>query len=217
LDSSTGNGTVGGFSSGPASFPGPQPPSAASARAAVTAAVSKLAATQAATDAKVLAYKSDILAASQKYGVPAPLIAGVMERESSGNPNALSLDGGHGKGLMQVDDRSDAFAKGPDALDPAANIDEGAKILAQDQKAFPGNEDAEIAAYNAGVGGVKRALKDGEDPSDATYAPSYVGDIEANEKRLAPAFADPAPPAAPAAPADGGNPGPDAGGDDGDS
>ncbi|HVY61431.1 MAG TPA: transglycosylase SLT domain-containing protein [Planctomycetota bacterium] len=188
MDSNVGGSKVGG-KGGSAAAGKPGAPSAAAAKGAVSAALKKLAA----EDKKVLAYKDDIVAASKKYGVPAPLVAGVLERESGGDPDALSLDGGHGKGLMQIDDRSHAFARGPDAFDPAKNIAEGAKILAGNAKAFPGNEDAQIAAYNAGVGGVKKAMKQGLDPGDATYAPGYVEDVEANEKRLAPAFEDPEP------------------------
>jgi soluble lytic murein transglycosylase-like protein len=139
-------------------------------------------------DARVLQYKAQIIASAAKYGVPAALVAAVIARESSGDPNALSLDGGHGKGLMQLDDRSQPFARGPNAFDPAANIDAGTAVLAADLKAFPGNPRAGIAAYNAGVTGVRRAIAEGQDPSSATYVAGYVDDVIRNEAHLSAFF-----------------------------
>jgi soluble lytic murein transglycosylase-like protein len=136
------------------------------------------------TDARVMQWKPQIEAAAQKYGVNPALVAATIEWESGGNPNALSFDGGHGKGLMQIDDRWHAFARQPNALDPAANIDYGTSMIASDLKSFPGNLRAGIAAYNAGVGGVQGALSRGEDPSKATYSPGYIDGIQSSMNRF---------------------------------
>lgn len=75
-----------------------------------------------------------IEAACQKYGVPPEIAKAVAYKESGWNPRASSFDGGHGKGIMQIDDRSHNFAKGPQVWDPAANIDYGVRLLAQNFK-----------------------------------------------------------------------------------
>lgn len=138
--------------------------------------------------ARVLQYKDEILAASKKHGVPPELIAAIMDNESDGVPDALSFDGGHGKGLMQIDDRSHAFAKTSRVFDPAANIDYGAGVIATNMRIFGTNLRAAIAAYNAGAGGVKRVLAKGLDPSKACYHPTYVRDALAQMERYRPYF-----------------------------
>ena len=86
-------------------------------------------------------------AAAQKYGVPPEILKAVAYKESSWSPQASSFDGGHGKGIMQIDDRSHAFARGDSVWDPVQNIDYGAKLLAtlHERK---GNWHDAIRAYN---------------------------------------------------------------------
>lgn len=126
---------------------------------------------------RVLKYRKEILAAAHKHGVPPELIAATIQKESAGDPNALSFDQGHGKGLMQIDDRSHAFAKTPEVFDPEKSIDYGAAYIRENMDAFPGNRDAAIAAYNAGAPGVRKGLKRGRPLSSITYDPDYVSDV----------------------------------------
>lgn len=68
-------------------------------------------------------------AAAQRYGIPADILKGVAYQESGWRADASSFDGGHGKGVMQIDDRYHQFAKTQDVWDPAKNIDYGARYL----------------------------------------------------------------------------------------
>jgi soluble lytic murein transglycosylase-like protein len=77
---------------------------------------------------------SMIEAACQKYGVTFEVAKAVAYKESGWNPRASSFDGGHGKGIMQIDDRSHAFARTNAVWDPAANIDYGVRLLAENFK-----------------------------------------------------------------------------------
>ena len=88
-------------------------------------------------------------AASQKYGVPQNILKAVAWQESSWNPNALSFDGQHGKGIMQIDDRSHAFARTPEVFDPQKNIDYGTRYLSQLYKET-GSWSAALKRYNGG-------------------------------------------------------------------
>ena len=88
-------------------------------------------------------------AASEKYGVPANLLKAVAWQESTWNSKALSFDGQHGKGVMQIDDRFHEFARTPDVFDPKKNIEYGTKYLRQlyDQT---GSWQAALKRYNGG-------------------------------------------------------------------
>ena len=84
---------------------------------------------------------------------------------------------------MQIDDRFHALARSAKVFDPRANIEYGAKLIASNLKAFPGNLAAGIAAFNAGVGGVQSALSHGRPPSSATYSKGYISKIEASMRK----------------------------------
>lgn len=108
-------------------------------------------------------YSTLIQNASQKYGVPADLIAAVIQVESSGNPNAASGTGP--VGLMQV---SNAVAKDygyekHERLDPAKNIDMGTRYLRDNLKAFNGDLPKALLGYNQGTAGA-RAMISGRKP-----------------------------------------------------
>ncbi len=90
------------------------------------------------------------------------LVAATIDRETNGK-NILG-DGGHGHGLMQLDDRFNAvfLAAHANGLDPASNIMEGSRQLAGHVAVMkkslsnvgPVTEDTQLtaacAAYNAG-------------------------------------------------------------------
>jgi hypothetical protein len=111
--------------------------------------------------------------ASDKYKVPAPLIAAVIKQESGYNPNARSGPGAGG--LMQLMPKTAAGLGVTNVWDPAQNIDGGVKYLAQQLKTFNGNTSLALAAYNAGPGNVKN----GQIPA-IPETQNYVKSIMAN-------------------------------------
>lgn len=126
-----------------------------------------------------------------KHGVDVYVLAGVMDRESlcglSLKPQgpAGTGDNGHGRGLMQIDDRAfpdfcaERLFDGTLAWqDPATNIDFGASVLAAGIRAFSEEPDfvrlpAGIAAYNAGAKRVVEAL------AEATYPVTHESVVDA--------------------------------------
>ncbi|WP_219836324.1 lytic transglycosylase domain-containing protein [Paenibacillus sp. R14(2021)] len=100
-------------------------------------------------------YESIINEAAAKYGIDPTLIKAVIHTESSYNPNAESKAGA--KGLMQLMDGTARGLGVTDAFDPQQNIEGGTKFLAYLLRKYSGNEQAALAAYNAGPGRVDRA------------------------------------------------------------
>lgn len=104
-------------------------------------------------------YSSFINTASAKYNVDANLIAAIIEQESKWNPKAGSSAGA--QGLMQL---MPATARGlgvSNTYDPEQNIMGGTKYIAQQLKAFGGNLQKALYAYNAGSGNVSKILASG--------------------------------------------------------
>jgi hypothetical protein len=117
-------------------------------------------------------YAAQIEAASQKYGVPAPLIAAVIKQESGFNPNARS--GKNAAGLMQMIPSTAASMGVSNPYDPNQAIDGGTKYLAGLIKEFNGNIPLALAGYNAGPGAVKNA---GYKVPNITETKNYVSSI----------------------------------------
>ena len=97
-------------------------------------------------------YASLFQGASQKYGVPATLLAAVAHQESGFNASASSPAGA--KGLMQLMPAT-ARGLGVNPLDPAQAVDGAARMLRGLISEF-GTVDKALAAYNAGPGAVHR-------------------------------------------------------------
>jgi soluble lytic murein transglycosylase-like protein len=113
---------------------------------------------------RLFRWKKEIAGASLGSGVCPLLIAAVMDRESRGEPDIIGSDG-HGRGLMQIDDRfHKSFCTA--TLDggaplwkiPSFNLLYGAQFLAKLLKALDENQWAAVAAYNAGLGAVQKVL-----------------------------------------------------------
>ncbi len=91
-------------------------------------------------------------AAATKHGVPVGLFLRLVEQESGWNPAARSVKGA--LGLAQLMPQT-ARALRVDPLDPAQNLEGGARYLRAQFEAF-GTWPLALAAYNAGPGAVTR-------------------------------------------------------------
>jgi hypothetical protein len=125
-------------------------------------------------------YGSILVSAAVHFGHRAEVLAGICMRESAGGTSPLldipgsggRGDGGHGHGLMQIDDRSfPDFCRGDDWKDAGKNIDFGAMVLRQKRWflitqigasiTHEEMERASIASYNAGEGNIVKSIKTG--------------------------------------------------------
>ena len=144
-------------------------------------------------------------AAAKRYGHRPEVLGGIMMRESRGGEAltppgpAGTGDGGHGRGLCQIDDRwHKEFCAGEDWKDPEKNILKGAEILAGSHRYIATRaaalhlktpkeiERAGIAGYNCGQGKVVQALAQG---LDVDYFTTH-GDYSRTVLRLARGYQD---------------------------
>jgi hypothetical protein len=92
-------------------------------------------------------YAKQIKSASDKYGLDPQMVHAIMMAESSGVNGKYSETGAGG--LMQVTKGNwKAYGAGRDVMDPAANIEVGARIYADFLKRNKGNESAALRGYN---------------------------------------------------------------------
>jgi soluble lytic murein transglycosylase-like protein len=99
-------------------------------------------------------YGAEITAAAKKHGIDPALLAGLVKQESGFNPSAGSPAGA--RGLTQLMPATAAGLGVTNVLDPAQNLDGGAKYLRQQLDRFGGDEKLALAAYNAGPGAVQK-------------------------------------------------------------
>ncbi|MEB3355699.1 MAG: SH3 domain-containing protein [Synechococcales bacterium] len=139
-------------------------------------------------------YRPFIESAATRYSWLQPsVIAGIGSRESAwgrilspAGPSGTG-DGGHGRGLMQIDDRFHApFINTGAWRDPKASIDYGIdKVLAPNYNYLDQNTALEgidllrgaLASYNAGLSSVTRALAEGRDVDYYTTGQDYSWDV----------------------------------------
>lgn len=120
------------------------------------------------------AIDSAIVSAANKYGVDPALVAAVAKQESGFNQEASS--GAGARGIMQLmPETAKGLGVNPD--DMVQNIEGGAKYLAEMLKAFGGNVEMALAAYNAGPGNVEAAGGDMSRLPKETqnYVPAVMG------------------------------------------
>ncbi len=118
--------------------------------------------------------------------VPACALAAIVERESGGNPSAISADGGYG--LCQITSGVDAHGvftqTGANMRDPASNLETAARFslapaiaqctalrsryATQMNAVSPEILFFAFCAYNAGFGSVQAAVQSGVNPDDRT-------------------------------------------------
>jgi hypothetical protein len=126
-----------------------------------------------------------IMQAAQKYNVPPEVLFGILKQESGGRVDITGYDG-HGQGPWQIDDRyhADFLAQSNNGRDVAKTTDYAARLLRSNIDALGGDLQAGVAAYNAGVGGVQRAQRNGRSPDSATTGGNYSATIMANAEEF---------------------------------
>src|SRR5580692_6451331 len=101
-----------------------------------------------------VAYAPEISSAARRHGLDPELLAAVAAQETGGpGSNAGSNivgDGGHGRGVFQIDDRWHDFAKSSDAMDPEKNANYAAGMISRLLHRYGGNVHQALSAYNAG-------------------------------------------------------------------
>lgn len=145
----TGSASASGFDKALARKTGAPMASAASASAGVAAPTAPVSVGSGPTP-----YAAEISAAAAKHGVDPALLTALIKQESGFNPNARSPAGA--SGLTQLMPGTAAGLGVTNPNDPAQAIEGGAKYLAQQLKAFGGDPEKALAAYNAGPGAVQK-------------------------------------------------------------
>lgn len=121
--------------------------------------------------------------AAQAFNFPIALLLAIASRET--NIRNIIGDGGHGRGIMQIDDRSfPDFANSGASKDPRQNILKGGEILNGkrrflSQKGISGDVliRGSVAAYNGGEGRVLKAIRADRDVDSVTANGNYSSDV----------------------------------------
>ena len=88
--------------------------------------------------------------AAQRHGIPEAIFLNLVQRESAWNPGVVSHKGAIGLAQLMP---GTAQQMGVDPLDPAQNLEGGARYLAEQYRRFK-DWSLALAAYNAGPGAV---------------------------------------------------------------
>ena len=101
-----------------------------------------------------VAFGTQIAAAAQRHHLDPRLLAAVAAQETGGpgsdSGRNIVGDGGHGRGLFQIDDRWHPFAQSAAAMDPGANAEYAAGLLSRLVTKNGGDVHAALSSYNAG-------------------------------------------------------------------
>ncbi len=129
-----------------------------------------------------VAYAPQIVAAARHHGLDPALLAAVAAQETGGpGSNAgrnVVGDGGHGRGLFQIDDRWHAFARSGAAMDPGRNAEYAAGMIAGLLRRYGGNVRQALSAYNAGDPNAAGTATTWGDGSRLSYADSVLRHLD---------------------------------------
>ena len=99
-------------------------------------------------------FAAQIEAAAGRHGLDPALLAGLIKAESNFDPGAGSSAGA--QGLTQLMPETARRLGVTDPFDPEQSIEGGARYLSEQLRAFGGNAELALAAYNAGPGAVEQ-------------------------------------------------------------
>ncbi|PKD43750.1 transglycosylase SLT domain-containing protein [Rhodohalobacter barkolensis] len=128
--------------------------------------------------------------AAIRHRVPVTLLLAIASRESGMGTDPFLLANnwtgrdGHGKGIMQVDDRYHSIMQHTPGDDHITNIEFAAKFLAELMNRFDKKVHS-VAAFNAGASGVQRAIQQGINPDSVTTGGNYAQDVFNRERMIA--------------------------------
>lgn len=125
--------------------------------------------------------------AAQAHGLPPALLRAVAWVESRGNPAAVSPAGA--MGILQLMPRTARGLGVADPLDPAQNIDGGARYLKQLINRFDGDTGRALAGYNWGPARVARGSA--WPTSVQTYVKRVAARVGIEDRALASATTQP--------------------------
>ena len=117
---------------------------------------------------RCLAVESLVRAAAERHGLDPALLMGMARVESRYRPDIRNRRSG-ATGIMQIMPATGTGFGCGDLLDPAENIECGARVLARYMAIFAGDRTYAVAAYHAGPGRVRRDYEAGRLPRNMRY------------------------------------------------
>lgn len=120
--------------------------------------------------------------AAATWSIPVHILLAVASRETQIGTDPYYLNNeftgrdGHGKGIIQIDDRFHQFALVTAPNNHQRMINYGAQFLSELRDRFGNLKDA-LSAYNAGPDDVDKAKRIGMDPDTLTTGGDYAADV----------------------------------------
>ncbi len=128
------------------------------------------------TPAKTYPYEDCFQKAAREYEVPLTMLLALARGESDFNPRAKSSKSCHG--IMQIQWPGTAkdlgFTRLKDLYKPCRNIKAGAKYIKMLLDRYNGDLHLALAAYNYGLGRIKRGMSASAVPKGAVWYSGYI-------------------------------------------